>query len=180
MPALGGREIPTWTYGAAAAVVAAGFFLYRSRRSAAAAAAAPAKAPTAAAMPTPVVPAASYGTGQNAGALQNLQTQIANLQASQAATAGSAAKVGGLTPTVENSELSGAGYYPKEDAPGGGRLAVVAGTGGRYQYVSDPTQRYNAFLQGFPLFYQPIPGVFQQVKDFSQIPATTPFFLKAA
>ena len=130
--------------------------------------------------PAPVVPAGSYGTGQNAGALQNIATQLQNLQASQAATAGSTAAAQGTTPTVQNQELAGAGFYPREDTPGGGRLATLTGSrGGRFQYVADPTQRMNAFLQGLPLYYQPVPGVFQEVKDFSQIPGTTPFYLKA-
>lgn len=183
MPApMTARNIPTWAYVVGAAGVAGVLFLWRSSRRNAAAAAvaatAPAKAPSS---PMPVVPASSYGTGQNAGALNTLAAQIQNLQASQAATAGSTAAARGATPTVENQELSGAGFYPREDTPAGGRLARLAGArGGSFQYVADPTQRMNAFLQGLPLFYQPVPGVFQEVKDFSQIPSTTPFFLKAA
>lgn len=176
------RNVPTWVYAVGAAGAAAVLFVWRSSRqraqAAAIAAATPSK-PTPST--TPVVPAQSYGTSQNAGALQNIQTQLQNLQASQAATAGSTAAAKAATPTVETSELAGAGYYPREDVPGGGRLARLAGSrGGVYQYVADPTQRMNAFLQGLPLFYQPVPGVFQEVKDFSQIPSTTPFFLKAA
>lgn len=174
MPMLGGREIPPAYLAGGVVILAGGYFLWRSRRSSAAPAA---KAPTAAAMPTPVVPAGSYGAGQNAGALQNISTQLQNLQASQAATAGSAAKAGGLTATVENSELSGSGYRPNPSNPQGAKTVVAGNNGRRYQQAEVATL-YSLLGTNTPTYYQPLPGVFQQFTDYNKIAPNTPVFLQ--
>lgn len=178
-----GKPVPLWVYGAGSVVVVGGYFLYRNRQNSKAAAAALAATPkqaAATATSTPVVPAASYGNADNAGALANITQQLQSLNAAQAATQGSASMSGvnSGTANVNNQELVGSGYYPKKDAKGN-RAQRIEANGHTYQWV--PNGDVAAALGGFNnLFVQALPGVF--VKNTGAVPVVggTPLFAQVA
>jgi hypothetical protein len=177
-----GKPVPLWVYGAGSVVVFGGYFFYRSRRNKAAATAAAAspKQAAATATSTPVVPAASYGNADNAGALANITQQLASLNAAQATTQGAAAQSGvnSGTANATNQELVGSGYYPRKDAKGN-RAQRIEANGHTYQWV--PNGDVAAALGGFNnLFIQALPGVF--VKNTGGVPVVggTPLFAQVA
>lgn len=163
-PRRGSRQIPMWYYGAGAGGLFVLYYLYsRSKKNAAAtAAAATPMAAATTASTTPVVPAGSYGQ-DNTGAIQNIEQQLATLNASQAATQGSAASSG--IPTTPTPTLIQPLYAPGNTAsygtPSDLTQLVKGNDGHTYQavpYGGQSGQQLTA--QGIKLFYQPIPGVF--------------------
>jgi len=176
-PRRGSRQIPLWYYGAGAGGLFVLYYLYsRSKKNAAAkAAAATPMAAATTASTTPVVPAGSYGQ-DNSGAIQNIEQQLATLNASQAATQGSAASSGiPTTPTPTtyapptDQTLIQPLYAPGNTASYGyannpGKL-VTGSDGHTYQavtYSGKPGEQSGQQLsaQGIPQYYQPLPGIF--------------------
>ena len=167
-PRRGSRQIPLWYYGAGAGGLFVLYYLYsRSKKNAAAkAAAATPMAAATTASTTPVVPAGSYGQ-DNSGAIQNIEQQLATLNASQAATQGSAASSGipttptpTLTPTLIQP-LYAPGNTASYGTPSNLTQLTKGSDGHTYQavpYGGQTGQQLTA--QGIKLFYQPLPGVF--------------------
>ena len=178
-----GKPVPLWVYGAGTVVIGGGYFFYRSRKNKAAAAAVAAtpKQAAATATSTPVVPAASYGNNQNAGALNNIGQQLASLNAAQAATQGAAAASGvmdGIIATAQNQVISGSGYYSKPDATGN-RSQRINSNGHTYVWVPNDNAAkaaggYNA------LYVQPVPGFFVKNAPGTPLLGMTPLFAQVA
>ena len=157
-----GKPIPVWYYGAGAGVLFIAYYFYSSsKKKKAAAAALPPMAAATTASQTPVVPAGSYGTGVDAGTLNNIEQQLQNLNAAQATTQGSASSSGvassALTPSTSNESLTGSGYIPNPNNAGGYATQVQALNGHTYQWVQ-PAQAQAIGWNN--LYYQPVPGVF--------------------
>ena len=180
-----GKPVPLWVYGAGTVVVVGGYFLYRSRRNAKAAAAAAAtpKQQAATATSTPVVPAASYGNADNAGALANITQQLQSLNAAQAATQGAAASAGvvpagAIKGTPQNQVAVGGGFQPSPTNPYGAQTPISSNNG-VYRLITDLNQA--ASLGVDKLYYQPVPGVFSSVGgSINNVAQKTPIFQKVA
>ena len=180
-----GKPVPLWIYGAGTVVVVGGYFLYRSRQNskAAAAAAATPKQAAATATSTPVVPAASYGNADNAGALANITQQLQSLNAAQAATQGAAAASGVIPPgaikaDTKNQVAVGGGFQPAPTNAYGAQTPVSSNSG-VYKIITDLNQA--ASLGVDKLYYQPVPGVFSSVGgSINNLAQKTPIFQKVA
>jgi hypothetical protein len=177
-----GQPIPIWVYGAGTVVIGGGYFLYRNRKNSAAASAAAAtpKQTTATASTTPVVPASSYGTNDNAGSLINIEQQLQSLNKAQTATQGAAATSGvnGIMATADNQVLQGSGYYSKPDATGN-RSQRIASNGHTYVWV--PNDAAAKAAGGYNnLYVQPVPGFFVKNAPGTELLGMTPLFAQVA
>lgn len=181
-----GRQIPPLYIAAGAGGIFVLYYLYSSSKkkaAAAAAATAAAASPTNAAATAPVVPAGNYGTGQNAGALANIEQQLASLQSAQATTTGAAAATAtgsgvastssALTPSTSNESLTGSGYLPNASNAGGYATQVQGLNGHTYQWVL-PAQAQAIGWNN--LYYQPIPGVFMPNSAGTNLAPSTPLY----
>lgn len=163
------RPIPTWYYAAGAGVVVLGYVVYkRSKTNAANAATTAAATPAASTASTVGTAAGSYGQDYS-GEFANIEQQLASLQASQAATTGAAASSGvtttGYTPPT-NVALSGSGYKTS------GSGTITASNGHTYAQFPGYPQAQAFLKSGGKIYYQPLPGVFTELKGLSEAPNT--------
>ena len=156
-----GKPIPVWYYGIGAGVLFIGYYFYSSSKKQKAAAALPPMATATTASQTPVVPAGSYGTGVDAGSLNNIETQLQNLNAAQATTQGSASTSGVTASQWGN--LQGSGYN---------------GGGSQYKNITTQDQIQAIIANNLDRYYEPVPGLFQKVTGKEAI--GTPQFVKVS
>jgi hypothetical protein len=170
-----GKPVPVWVYGAGAGVLFIGYTLYRNSRNKAAATAVAPKPAAATATTTPVVPASSYGTGQNAGSLSNIEQQLQALN-SRAVTQGAASSSG--VSSADNQQFVGSGYYPKGDTQAA-HSTPISSNGHTYQWVPNPDAA--AALGGFNnLYLQPVPGLFVKNAPGTPVVGGTPLFAQVS
>ena len=155
-----GKPIPVWYYGAGAGVIFIAYYFYSSARKRRTAAALPPMAAATTASQTPVVPAGSYGTGVDAGTLNNIEQQLQNLNAAQATTQGSASTSGVAAPE-DWGHLVGSGY---------------SGGGAQYKMIYTQDQIHAIIANGLQRYYEPVPGLFQNVTGKGS--SGTPQFVK--
>lgn len=175
--------------GGAVAATAALAYIVKRRNAAAAASGSPTAASTTS---TTAVPSGgdayqSAGGGGGGGGYANLAAQLAALQASATAT-GSTVAAGAPNPFTPPSNvfLAGSGYGPttgwtqQGGIPAGTTETVTSGPSpGEYEYINGAALTSLAGSGG-TYYYQPQPGVFQQVSAGSQLANGTPAFTKVA
>jgi hypothetical protein len=158
-----GKPIPVWYYGAGAGVLFIAYYFYSSsKKKKAAAALAPMAAATTASQ-TPVVPAGSYGTGVDAGSLNNIETQLQNLNAAQAQTQGSASSSGVTASASQWGNLQGSGF---------------TGGGSQYANIKTNEQMQAILANNLERYYEPVPGLFEKVTGKEA--TGTPQFVKVS
>ena len=157
-----GKPIPVWYYGAGAGVIFIAYYFYSSSKKKKAAAALPPMAAATTASQTPVVPAGSYGTGVDAGSLNNIEQQLQNLNAAQAITQGSASS-SGVAASPDWGKLQGSGF---------------TGGGSQYANITTQDQIHAIIANNLDRYYEPVPGLFQKVTGKEAI--GTPQFVKVS
>jgi hypothetical protein len=140
-----------------AAGVAVGYFLYSRNKAAKASA-----SQTAPVLSPQPVAAGSYGNGNDLSALlPYLQSQ---------GNAGGVASSAPYTPPA-GEVLDQQGYYiPGSTAP------ISDASGNSYDWIQTPQQAQSLIASGAPLYYQPLPGIFQPYQNNGSIAA--PVFVK--